>query len=259
MSNYYTIKKLRKTFGFNKDREGLITRYLHEKHNWQKHIENTKKYILRSAEDKKKQICVVLGSGWLLDIPLDELHNMFERLIIADISHPSQIKHKAKKYDHLELVDVDISQVLNTLVSKSFKKQKDKNLSRVIKRNHFFGLDKNIKPDFVVSVNLLNQLSFFPKRHLSNMGSFSDKEIKEFIISLEQNHLDNLPKGKSCIIIDHYQLEFDRKEKLLAEKGRISIKLPYNKTKEEWIWDFDLSGNYINGRNVKFKVAALQV
>ena len=54
MSDYYTIKKLRKTFGFNKDREGLITRYLHEKHNWQKHIENTKKYILSKNREEQR-------------------------------------------------------------------------------------------------------------------------------------------------------------------------------------------------------------
>ncbi len=48
-------KNIAAKFGFNKDKEGLITRYLFEKKNWETHIYNTKNYILESAENKKKE------------------------------------------------------------------------------------------------------------------------------------------------------------------------------------------------------------
>lgn len=252
-------KKLEKLFRLNKDREGIITRYLKEKENWEKHLNNSKAYVLNSAENKKKDCALILGSGWWLDLPYIELSKMFKNLYFIDISHPNQIKHKAKQFTNIELITADISGTFKSIFEIS-KKQ-----SSIISAEQFkidinnFGLSKNIKPDFVVSLNLINQLSYFPKKFLLKNGLISEEGSQFIVKKIEQEHLKNLPKNKSCIIADFHQLEYDFNDVLQKETIRTLAKLPENNSRKEWVWDFDFSGNFINNRKVKFKVAAVQV
>ncbi len=153
-------KKLSRKFGFNKDREGLITRYLNEQGNWKSHIDNTKKYIISSAKNKNKECCMILGSGWWLDIPIDELHEIFNELIFIDISHPNQIKKKAEKYPKVKLLTADISGVLGVMQEKQL--YKTDNLLTEIDNAFSFDLIKKKNLDFIVSFNILIQIAFFP-------------------------------------------------------------------------------------------------
>jgi len=255
LKNSISQKKISKIFGFNKDREGLIKRYLNEKDNWKNHLQNSKKYILKSAENKKKGNAVILGSGWWLDLPYKELSEMFSELFFIDITHPVQIIHKAKKYPNINLITADISCTLNTI----YKINKDKLRNTNLFNDNNLGILENISPDFVVSLNILNQLSFFPKKYMKEKRLFSEKEIEQKTKEIEQNHIKNLPENKSCLITDFYQYEYNNKNVLLKETRRLKTELPENNSREEWIWDFDLKGNFINNRKIRFKVAALQV
>ncbi|NPA45098.1 MAG: hypothetical protein GXO49_06160, partial [Chlorobi bacterium] len=245
-------------FGLNKDREGIITRYLKEKNNWTPHLNNSKKYILNSAKNKKKETAVILGSGWWLDLPYIELSKMFKKLYFVDISHPNQIKHKAKQFTNIELVTADISGTFKSIYE--LKKKRSSNIINDLNIDvNNFGLPKNIKADFVVSLNLINQLSYFPKAFLLKHELISENEVNDIVKKIEDTHIANLPKNKSCIIADFYQYEYDFKDVLKKESIRTLAELPKNNSRKEWIWDFDLSGNFINNRKVKFNVAALQV
>lgn len=87
IQNAYKLHKM----GFIQDQNGIIRRFKREKQNWDDHMTQSKSFILKSAKNKEnlpdnlsaKQAdkagvtCAVLGSGWLLDLPLDELSEMF--------------------------------------------------------------------------------------------------------------------------------------------------------------------------------------
>ena len=258
MAKDFSQKKLSKIFGLNKDREGLITRYFNEQKNWESHIQQTKQFILKAAENKKKGLGVILGSGWWLDLPYHELSSIFERLIFIDITHPNQIIHKAKKFPNIELVEADISGALLPLYEMFKQKKQDLDITKLNIENKL-GIPNDIQADFVVSLNLLNQLSFFSKNYLNKKKLVSNDKINEIVKLIEQTHINNLPINKSCLITDYYQYEYDQEGILLNESKRLSVELPINSSREEWVWDFDLSGNFINNRKVKFKCAALQV
>ncbi len=259
MSSTISYKKLAKLFGLQKDREGLILRYLNERDNWESHLQNTKSFILRSAKNKQKGTAVILGSGWWLDIPYEELAEMFNKLILVDISHPNQIKHKAKKYNNIELITADISGTLKSIYE--IKRGGNTILAPddfIVETNNF-GFGKKNEADFVVSLNILNQLSFFAKKYLIGNDIFSENEANIIAEMIEQKHIESLPKNKSCLIVDYLQFDYDNDNNLLSESNRLKIDLPKDKIKKEWIWDFDMLGNFIKNRIVKFKVAALQV
>ena len=44
----------------------------------------------------------VLGSGWLLDVPLDHLCSGLEQVYLVDINHPPQIRKKAERLDNVD-------------------------------------------------------------------------------------------------------------------------------------------------------------
>jgi hypothetical protein len=250
------LRKIRRKFGFNKDRDGLITRYLGEQKNWQSHLENTKSYILNSVPPANKKLCLILGSGWLLDIPIDDLCRMFDKVILADISHPAQIKHKFLHHEKIEFVNTEITSVLGSILGRNHR---SKPLSEIEFEGRPFGHELEFEPDFVISANILSQLSFFPKDYLQKVDIDTTEEIREFSRMIEQNHIARLPKERSCLIADHYQYVYDKKDKLVSEKSRILTDLPENETNKEWIWDFDLSGRYKVNKKVRFKVSAQRV
>ena len=60
--------------GYLKDQTGIRRRYEREQEPWQQHIDNTRRFIVESARKAANHKSVaVLGSGWLLDVPVDEL------------------------------------------------------------------------------------------------------------------------------------------------------------------------------------------
>jgi hypothetical protein len=256
LKNRHELDTIVRKFGFNKDREGLITRFLNEKEHWSSHIKNTKEFILESSQNKSSGICMVLGSGWWLDIPVEELHSKFELLIFVDVTHPPQIIRKAVSYPKIVLISMDLTGVLHAI--SECKNFSDEVFFQQLNNDRVSTFIDRIHPDFVVSSNILSQLSFFPKRYVS--GRTRHALIPEILEqSIEENHLKVLIPNKSCLITDYHQIEYGGLDEITNESPRIKIQLPLELIKKEWVWDFDLDGNYINNRRVRFKVAALQV
>jgi len=189
-------KALRK-LGYFKDREGMYSRYINEQNNWNSHLKNTKRSIISSSETKNKNLCVILGSGWLLDIPIDELSNMFKKIILVDVTHPKQIVHFVRRYDNVELIEKEITQISNVFFS--FIKGKNNSateLLNLIEEKNDFGLGNIInEADFVVSANLVTQLSVFFQEYLTKKKLFSEDVINKFSAKIQKNHLDNLQKS----------------------------------------------------------------
>ena len=56
---------------------------------WSNHIYNTRKFISDCARRCfGRRSCVVLGSGFCLDVPVLELSRMFDNVFLVDINHP---------------------------------------------------------------------------------------------------------------------------------------------------------------------------
>ncbi len=253
------ISKIKRAFGFNSDNSGIMTRYLEESLNWKQHLHNTKDFILKNAEGKEKNTCLILGSGWCLDVPVTELSEIFNTVILADIIHPRQVEHKFAEIPNVSFLTVDITGILEPLYFYHKRFRYKVNFKEYISGAEFQNFIQKINPDYIVSVNILSQLSYFPvkfiiKHHLANTN-----DQQNFKKAVENNHLNILPAGKSVLITDYYEYEYGINDIILNKKNRLSVSLSEKKIQKEWIWNFDLSGNYYTGNPVKFKVAALQV
>ncbi len=254
-----TINKIRRKFGFNADRSGIMSRYLNEEKNWFEHLNNTKDFILKNISGKNKDICLIIGSGWCLDVPVVQLSEIFKKVILADIIHPRQIEHKFRNFPGIEFITLDLTGILKPLLTYKKEKTEKQNLYTFLNKQNKVSFIEQINPDFVVSANILSQIAYFPSEYIKRYKLASENELLKIQEMIEKRHLDMLPEKKSILITDFFELEYNFSGQVIKEKNRLSFSLPKEKIIKEWTWDFDLSGNYYTGNPVKFKVAALQV
>jgi hypothetical protein len=260
MPPIYFHRFLKKTtasvMGYINDQNGIIDRYYREQGGWKPHLENTKKYILETAKEKGNKSVAVLGSGWLLDVPVEELCKMFQKVFLYDIVHPREIKEKIKKYSNVFFVELDISggAVKGAFrVIREFNKNNIKSNLSQIELSGFVPVEEH---DFVVSVNILNQLDILAVDYLRKYNIYDDSELNEFRKRIQASHVDSLPKGKSCLISDVEELVYSGNQ-LELKKSLVYTDIPAGINNVAWTWDFDRSGNYNKGKQTFFRVIAM--
>lgn len=253
-------KRILGKFGFKKDQQGIMNRYMRESEAWEKHIKNTKEFILQSANKKKKKNCVILGSGWLLDVPIDELSKLFDKVKLVDIVHPAQIIHKVKKLANIEIIETDITGFIEAVYQFMKKAKKSKlDLGKISTVHTGSWFDDMKNADFVVSVNILNQLDILICDYIKKFDIYQVQEIKEFRKIIQQNHLNALPKGKSCLITDYKELRLNDNDIEIESKLLVHIDLPENNSSKKWQWAFDMSKTYHHKFNTVFKVVGMEI
>jgi len=241
-----------KKIGFYKDQNGIIKRYLREKENWNLHLQKTKNFILESAKTKQKSKAVVFGSGWLLDVPIDELAKMFEQVILIDIFHPKEILNKISEFKNIKTLELDITGYSKPIC---------------LLKNHFdilslepdfeaFKIIENLKADFYISVNILNQLDILLVDYISTNWAISQADILDFRIKIQKEHLNLLPLQKTCLITD-YEEENYINNKIVKTKKLVHIDLPNSEFTDTWQWIFDTHKMYDDFDKTLFNVKAI--
>lgn len=236
---------------YKTDQNGIINRYLSEGDNWNLHLQNTKKFILKSTPNKRCDSIAILGSGWLLDVPVNELLQTTDKLILIDINHPKQIVNKYKNNQQIEFVTADLT---NNLIT-------DANNSDTF--SDFLQRCQPIKPisfleeySFIISLNLLNQLDILLCDLLKNKYNTPEHSLIDLRIKIQSLHLQSLPQNKSCIITDYCEINYNNILEDGSEKGLIHTDLSFIRSREEWLWTFDTKKTYRYNCNTTFKVLA---
>lgn len=251
-----SYKRILNRLGYYSYQQGFIVRHLNQEDGWNCHLENCRNFILRSLEIHKPTIITVLGSGWLLELPLAEMLEKVGKVYLVDIIHPPEVIEQAGKLPGVELITDDVS---GGLIDEVWKKT-----SRLPFFNKLNSLDDIIVPEYkpqfepgmVISLNILSQLETLPIRYLIKKSRTSEEELISFRIRIQENHLGFLRKFNSVLISDVAEI-FTDKAGNITERQSVVAKLPDGIYKEEWTWDFDLKGSdYYEKRSV-FKVAAI--
>ncbi len=248
------INKFSDPLNLKHDQQGIIKRYLNEKDAWESHLKNCRNFIEQQTIKTNKNEVWVLGSGWLLDVPIEFLSKKFNKVVLIDIHHPAQVLRKIKKFENIEARVVDVTGTitidLNDIIKK--RKRKDNTLPEI--SNYL----SNIIPDnaFVISLNLLSQLNTLYSEPMEQSGLFRKSEILSFVMLLQSAHIASLPLGASIIISDHTE-HVNKSGKLLASNPLVYCNFPKAILSEQWQWNFDSKGNYHVACNVLFEVIAI--
>lgn len=257
-----TPKKAVRRMGYHRDQQGIMNRYLRESSNWNKHLEQTRSFIASAfmsafPEGDKKESVAILGSGWLLDVPLEELYNRFGKVYLVDICHPPQIR---KKVEHLENVFLREEDLSGGAVEQAWQftgNKRKHSLEELIDPLILSPPLGDLHPSAVISVNLLNQLDIIICDHLIKKGHTAEKDLDRIRNILQSFHLDWISQMPGCLITDTREINID-KEGNETEKSLLHAPLPVGLRREQWTWEFDSSGSYRPGSRSRMEVQAIE-
>lgn len=249
-----SLSAIARRTGYVRDQIGIQMRFLRENQLWQSHLQNTKQYIADyMSQSNRHGSAAVLGSGWLLDVPIDELAKTYHDVYLFDIVHPEQITVRLRKYPNVHLVVCDLTGGAVELAEQadSFAEfmQKMSSLSLSVDCKEF---------DAVFSVNVLNQLDILLCDYLADKFGVSEHDLIPVRQKIQQFHIDNLPIGKTCIITDVAEENRTANGTSVEEKNLLYCTFPTGQNQKEWIWNFDSNQTYRSGKNTNMKVIALQ-
>lgn len=211
---------------------------------WQSHYTQCQKSILKAVNlcQKTRQI-LIFGAGSLLDIPLEQISQRFERVVLIDLFFLRSAKRIAQKYGNVELVEYDISESLEALF-----------LGTTHIASPKFKLDEG-DVDCVVSLNLVTQVPLVPVRWLLNQYDIDEMQADQIGKALIQAHLTYLNQFNhvvKCLIADREMLEMDRDGKLLERLDPAwDIALP--EYDESWYWEVIPFGESYHDRGLMQK------
>lgn len=243
---------------FLSDQEGIISRYLNEKNNWNPHLKKSREFILNCIKKKKNSTVSILGSGWLLDVPIEELNKHCKRVLLIDIFHPPQILRKIRDLPKVEAIQQDITGGMIEKVyhlAQAYKKSGEKlDVQTFVSK----GFTPNFDPGYVVSLNVLNQLDILIVDYLKKFSVYSDEEILNIRKIIQQAHIDSLPENNACIITDFEEMVYDN-DQLERTSPLIHVPLPKGGKRNRWEWLFDSQKTYYSGKITRFNVVAIEL
>lgn len=250
-----SYRRILHKMGYYDYQQGLIYRHLNQGNGWQSHEKHCRDFILKATDNDRPEKITVLGSGWLLELPLTELAERTKHICLIDIVHPPAVRDQVKKFKNIELSEQDIS---GGLIDEVWRKAGKRTFLNKLK-----SLDEIEIPEFslkdpgtVISLNIMTQLETMPLRMLERKARADEADLFNFRKKIQESHLRFLNRHKSILITDTAEIFTDSSGNVTEDKTVITD-LPEGILKETWRWDFDLKGlDYSRKRSV-MEVTAL--
>ena len=244
--------------GFFDDQKGIIRRYRREREHWDEHLQNTCQFAIEAMQGKNRTSAAVLGSGWLLDVPVDEMSRYFEKLYLYDVRHPEEVKKRAFSSDNVEYRTCDISGFARPVYQYLQRYRNCKNRPPVSAIQPQTELNLN-DFDFVFSCNILNQLDILLIDFLTRFFDLSREETMDFRRNVQQYHINLLPQNRSCLVADYEEITCTPEGKELSRK--ISVHHPIIQSKDalRWTWKFDTKMTYYEGRMTFLETLGIKI
>ena len=241
--------------GYYAYQNGLIYRHLEQRSGWDKHLENCRRYIIDAIKFYKPEKVTVLGSGWLLELPIKEMIDRSLSITLVDIIHPPDVIKQAGELKSVELVESDVTGGLIEEVWNKFGKyfflRKPKTLEALDIPEYI--PDNN--PGMIISLNILTQLESLLIDFIKKRSKVSEVAYSHFRSEIQKKHIDFLKKHKSVLITDIAEVITTKAGKI-STIPTLTTELPNGHNREEWIWNFDQTGaDFYNSRSILNVVA----
>jgi hypothetical protein len=251
-----SYRRILNRMGYYNYQHGFIVRHLNQETGWNSHLEKCRSFIISALEVHKPERITVLGSGWLLELPLVEMIEKVNKVFLIDIIHPPEVIRQVSNLPGVELKTEDIS---GGLIDEVWHKTARLPFFKKLKSLDDLTIPEYIPdsdPGMVISLNILTQLETLPVKHLMKKTNANEEELTKFRKEIQNKHIDFLKKNKSVLITDVIEIFTDRSGNI-SEKESVITGLPEGIYKEEWTWDFDVRGSdYYQKRSV-LKVVAI--
>lgn len=258
MPHTATYRRILHKMGYYNYQQGLIFRHLNQDSGWDTHLARCRDFILKAIEIVKPSRITVLGSGWLMELPLAEMAERTEKIVLIDIVHPPEVVEQIKSLRNVEISEEDVS---GGLIEEVWKKAGSKTPFNRLK-----SLETIVIPEYrpvedpglVISLNILTQLEILPEKLLRKKSKATDEDFKNFKKETQEKHIRFLSAHPSILISDVVEVVIEA-DGLMIENSTLLADLPKGRLSENWMWDFDLKHADYNRKKSRFKVVALLI
>lgn len=186
-----------RTLGYLSEAVAIRARHRRCRAAWEGHLENSRASILEAAQAcAGRKHALILGSGALQDVPVEQLAKMFDRVTLADVVHPLCARWRVRRLHNVSLVTLDVTGVLDALADgRDIPDCAPQALGALLRGD---------APDLTVSANILSQLPLLPLRRLEALGTHLPRELDAFATRLLANHVSLLEScpGAACLLAD---------------------------------------------------------
>jgi hypothetical protein len=199
---------------------------------WEPHCEQSRA-VLRSAMARcsSHRKAVIFGSGWLHDVPLDDLAQTFQQVVLVDVLHPFSTRWRLPGQSNVQLLAADVTGTIEGVWQAS--RRKGAPLPRAVP-DLFIG---DTQVDLIASMNLLSQLPCLPEEYLTRVASHPPEAIRAYAHDVVQAHLDYLVRLPGVVA-----LVADVESHLVSVVGRLveristlyGAKMPWEGVR--WTW-----------------------
>jgi hypothetical protein len=247
-------KKILRRMDYISDQKGILRRYNREKAGWQAHTENAANFILEVLKGNNIDHIVVLGSGWLLDFPIEHILKFVKRISLVDVCFPSEIIRRVKDLPMVECIPADITGGYILAVYQQMKSSRQ-----------IFSIPIDIpRPKIVhengkliLSLNILNQLDILLVDYICKSAKVDNSLIQEFRKLLQESHIRMLSEHPFILISDYREILINTAGKVLKEKDLVFAEIPDGRLAQEWEWQFDTHRLYNPDADTQMKVRAV--
>lgn len=177
---------------------------------WAPHFAKVRGAIVAAIPHcRQRRKAVVLGSGWLSDVPLDELADAFREVILVDVLHPYAVRRQVRRRPNVRLLTADVTGTVAEVHQAVWCGDPLPESKPTL-----FLDDPEV--DLTASVMLLSQLHLMPEQFLTRQGSHEADAVERYARGVLEGHLAYLKKlpGVVTLITDVENL-------MIATTGRV--------------------------------------
>ncbi|WP_405048815.1 MULTISPECIES: hypothetical protein [unclassified Rhizobium] len=211
---------------------------------WADHEEKSRNAIRAAAAGlRQRRTAVVLGSGLLRDVPIDELARDFDTVVLVDLIHLASVRLwlAAKGYRNVRLIERDLSGY------DDFAAGQEPEPLAFLRGVPYL--------DFVVSANLLSQIGRGVKRrHEAEAAGRMPEDTVERLITAHLSGLSEL-SCRHCLVTDIAYALIDRNGKTHEETDLLHGVTP-PPAKAVWTWPVAPLGEESRDYRIEHKVIA---
>jgi hypothetical protein len=213
---------------------------------------------MKAINETKPSRITVLGSGWLMELPLAEMAERTEKISLVDIVHPPEVIEQTAGIRNVEISEQDVSGgLIEEVWNKAGKRiffNKLPSLGTIVIPEYQPVED----PGLVISLNILTQLEVLPERLLRRKSKATDEDFVRLKRDIQEKHIGFLKKHMSVLITDEAEIIL-KADGTHTEIKTLLAELPAGRISDSWIWDFDLMHADFNRQKSQFKVVALLI
>jgi hypothetical protein len=189
---------------------------------WHDHLQRVRGHI--EAVATGGDCAVVLGSGWLHDVPIAHLLTAYRRVVLVDAVHPRPVRALASRHPGLVLAEVDLSGVLAGLWAG---------------RHRPVVLAEPLAPpwsawlpgpaDLVVSDLVLSQVAMTASAFAVARGA-DPEATAAWAARIQAHHLASLPPGRRQMLITDTEVRWGAEMVALVAPSLLPP------ARDSWVW-----------------------